>query len=215
MSSLTIIPSPRHRSLYPGEFRITLGGQSMDGFKTSQPAAFEISVQHWSSERGMQAAGAEDCWRVFAKKGEPVLLSLQDAASLEVHAVALETLLGADTAAAVAEHLRAMLASFRSGDQCHTVTIRFDHPASYNEAIIRLAQTSSPGSAREAVLERLMKPWAGPRREFESQMAWYAANGPSEPGETQADYNAEVAAFRDLAEAHRGATILQLASASR
>src|ERR1700722_18994064 len=126
MSSLIIIPEPRHRGLYPGEFRISLGGQSMDDFKTSQPAGFDISVQHWTSERGMKTTGAADDWRLHTKKGEPVLLSLDDAASFEAHDGTLAALVGPDATVAIAEHLRALLSAFRSGDQFHTIDVRFD-----------------------------------------------------------------------------------------
>ncbi len=215
------IPTPRHRCQYPGELSIYLGSHIGDDGQTCYPAGLSVilrsaglslSLQLPDCFDGARAVAAAGICELVAKDGEPVLLITGEPAGdglVDVAALAdLATFTGTPLAHELLGHMDDLLARFQPSDLWLERMLQFRDPAAFNDLITGLAVRHLHAD-RGLVLAGLLaevEEASGP------QLAWYAANGSSEDGETRASYDAEAAAFKALVGAYRNATQTQIAA---
>lgn len=200
MTILEVIPTPRHRSLYPGELLIGLGKMIVPpgGPDLNKPAGVTIRLKHADCNAGTWIVPAAGPCRLIAKQKTPVMLrvgTLARAGRVELASQAgVAGYTGAALARELTAHARSLVALTRPQQVWADRTVRFADPGGYNALISGLSARFLGVSKDEALRELL----ADVHENWDVQMGWYEANGPSEPGETRAGYEAEVAAFQAL-----------------
>jgi hypothetical protein len=203
MSILKAVPTPLHRDQYPGELAIFLGGGRSGDSQPWTPAGWNIALQHADCTKGAVDAGRHGKYRLIVKNNEPVMLALD---THELSVPDLATFTGKELARELSGHMRSLLADFAAEVGYARCSVRFCDLGQYNDMISSLAGRYL-GTPRNLVLRDLLN---DVEHAVEPQMAWYRSHGPSKPGETSGDYEAEVAAFVSLTEAYRIATIDQM-----
>lgn len=211
MTILDLTPDPRHRNIYPGELGIGIGSQRLGGDET-YPAGVAIRLQHADCHSGTSAVARRGLCTLVAKNGTPVMIIAGQVAFLGTRlaeAADLAVFTGDALAGELMSHIRALLAGFRPEDTYLYRILRFRDPAGYNDLLCELAARHL-GVSRTATLQDLRD---DVEKNARLQAAWYASHGPSAPGETQAGYQAEAAAFQTLTSAWLQAADAALATA--
>jgi len=216
MTILEQIPNPLHRTPWPGELQLGLawlqfpgGGHpgpdkprfTGDGTPDpNKPLGMYVRLQHAdlsSGPRSYTAAVRGTCV-LTAKSTTPVLLRIGTIAPGRRVEFADQSSIADFTGAHLARELltqaRALVSGGGRRDVWAVRTVRFRHPLVYNDLISQISARYL-GVHPDDVLLGLL---ADVRENRDPQMDWYANHGPSEPGETAADYQAEVAAFQEL-----------------
>ncbi|MGH3288746.1 MAG: hypothetical protein ACRDPD_29390 [Streptosporangiaceae bacterium] len=216
MTILEQVPNPRHRSLWPGELQLGLAWLEFTGGgrpgpdrphwagggrpDPNRPLGLYVRLQHadlGSGPRPHTAAGRGTCV-LTAKSTTPVLLRLgMTAPGRRVDLAGQSSIAeftGGHLARELLTHARALVSGSGRRDAWVARTVRFRDPLAYNDLIGQISARYL-GVHPDDVLLGLL---ADVRENKDPQLAWYAGNGPSGPGETRASYQAEVAAFQEL-----------------
>jgi len=116
----------------------------------------------------------------------------------------LASLMGDGLAYELGLHMISMLESAPPDTTIQPMYLRFQRMEEYNELYLNLsklvAEENGESFERQAKLRGFSEYWTNtdPDAAVPRQLSWYSENGPSEPDETQADYNAEATDFAGL-----------------
>jgi hypothetical protein len=209
MAMLEITPVPLHRSQYPGELHLWVGGQSEWGATMWVPGGWGITVQyHNEEEPDLVKVAWPGPLSFWTKKGEPVLISSDRAPAPNLgDLAALEKLTGVALGAELLGHLGDMADQFDSSEGFATRNVRFTDPAMFNDLMVSLAiKAGAPleRATRTRVLETLL---GDVNKNTAAQMDWYVTHGAT----SDDAYMAEIEEFSDLIAAYRAAIAAQMA----
>jgi hypothetical protein len=198
---LTPIPEPRHRQAFPGEIVLSIMGQKNDRRGEGwTPATAAISVTNWDASEPSTVMPGAGSWRVLAQHGHPGVIDTAGLTSFSARAADLGALLGDQAlAGSLSVSLDLLIARFHHNPPANGLAswmFRVNHPVRYVTAMLTLTHHCFPDVPPTQVLAGLEDAWSNEDYGYGAHMDWYRGHGPSGSGETQDDYDQEVAVFQ-------------------
>lgn len=220
-----------HRKIYPGEITVNVMPGHHPG-EPMRPMGVAVTVNYAKPVSDEEAAAGCPRWKNVPIGHSPWYLSTKDSQPVSLNLNAYDGLpprkawapvrsfLGGDVTTVLAQAAETLWNAFDPAasdpEDAERPTLQFRY-ADINDghsllatlaAYIGLHDGPAPVDAVDAAWAQFRALWNQAEGEVNvpGQLAWYSTHGPTEPGETQADYDREVDEFVALVSAGREAT---------